>query len=181
MAASLIFLLSGEVVGIYRKERCSTADRELLAVFANWIMTLSLLAGVSFFTRQGSDFARGSMLVWIVLGGSSVAFVRMILRVIIEGLYSRGVAVTKCAIVGVNPLGLQLFENIKRQPGSGLQVVGFFDDRAKQRNLDLVAANDLQVARMADLVEQVKKGEVSTVFLTLPMRAEGRIDGCSSS
>lgn len=175
MAAGLIFILCGEVVGIYRKDRCSTPDRELLKVIVNWLISLSALACVAYFTRQGTDFARGSMLTWIILGGSSIALARMIMRVFVESLHRNGWAVTKCAIVGANPLGLQLLENIKQNPGTGLQLIGFFDDRRQQRNCALVEAQNYTIGRLDELVAKVQAGEVSTIFLTLPMRAESRI------
>ena len=175
MAAGLIFMLCGEIVGIYRKDRCNTPDRELLSVIINWVISLSVLACVAYFTREGTDFARGSMFTWVMLGGSSIALARMIMRVVMESLHSSGWAVTKCAIVGANPLGLQLLENINQNPGSGLQLIGFFDDRRQQRDCELVEAQNYTIGRLDDLVARVQAGEVSTVFLTLPMRAESRI------
>ena len=175
LAACLIFVMSGEVLGIYRKDRCNTPDREMLSVLCNWIISLSVLACVSFFTRQGTDFARGSMLTWIILGGSSISLARMFIRVAMQSLQSHGWAVNKCAIVGVNPLGLQLLDNIKQNTGSGLQLVGFFDDRSQPRNAEQLEAQNYHIGRLDDLIEKVKAGEVSTVFLTLPMRAESRI------
>jgi putative colanic acid biosysnthesis UDP-glucose lipid carrier transferase len=175
LATCLIFVLCGEVLGIYRKDRCNTPSRELTSVLANWVVSLCLLAGVAFFAREGYDFARGGMVAWIILGGSSIALARMILRVVLEGLYNSGWAVKKCAIVGVNSLGLQLLDNIKQNPGSGLQLVGFFDDRAQQRNSELVLEQNYSIGRLDDLIAKAQAGEVSTVFLTLPMRAESRI------
>lgn len=175
LAASLIFLLSGEVLGIYRKERCNTPDREFCGVMTNWVISLSILACVSFFTRQGSDFARGSMLTWIILGGSSICLARMVMRVAIESLQSHGWAVNRCAIVGVNPLGMQLLDNINQNPGTGLQLVGFFDDRGQQRNAELLESRNYHIGRLDELITKVQAGEISTVFLTLPMRAESRI------
>ncbi len=165
MAAGLLFILCGEIVGIYRKDRCNTPDREFVSVIFNWLISLSVLACVAYFTRDAANFARGSMLTWIVLGGSSIALARMIMRVFMESLHSRGWAVTKCAIVGANPLGLQLLDNIKQNPGSGLQLIGFFDDRRQQRNCELVEARNYSIRRLDDLVAKVQAGEVSTVFL----------------
>ena len=175
LATCLIFVLCGEVLGIYRKDRCNTPDRELASVLANWCVSLCLLACVAFFAREGYDYARGGMLAWVILGGSSIALARMILRVLLESLHNSGWAVTKCAIVGVNPLGLQLLDNIKQNPGSGLQLVGFFDDRAQQRNSELVLEQNYSIGRLDELIRKAQAGEVSTIFLTLPMRAEARI------
>ncbi len=175
LAAGLIFVLSGEVLGIYRKDRCNTPARELLSVIVNWVVSLSILACVAFFTRQGTDFARGSMLAWILLGGSNICLARMFIRVAADSLHSNGWAVNKCAIVGVNTLGLQLLENIKSNPGSGLQLVGFFDDRCQQRNSDILESQNYTIRKLDDLVTKVQAGEVNTVFITLPMRAESRI------
>lgn len=176
LVTALLFLLIGETTGIYRSDRSRRPDDELIAVGLTWAITLCLLATIAFFTRQGEYFARSSIFGWILVTVAAVGLARMLIRIVLECLNRHGWAVKRCAIAGVNPLGLQLADNIRDNPGCGLSLVGFYDDRDETR-WDKVStqANPLYLGKLEALVAKAQAGEIDTVFVTLPMRAEGRI------
>ncbi len=173
--ASLTFLMVGEVAGLYRGYRNRKPDSELLTVMLTWLLTILVLACAAFFTRFGDHFARSSILGWIALTGASIGLVRMLIRVVLEGLNRGGWAVKRCAIAGVNPLGMQLFENIVDDSTSGLRLIGFYDDRQHERTSRAIEERSQKLGKLSELVSLAKAGEVDTVFVTLPMRAEARI------
>lgn len=175
LAGAIVFLVLGEISGLYGAQQNQTADREMLSVVVTWGMCLALLAVGSILTRYGEQLARVSIVGWAMLSTCLIGFMRMLLRVLAEVLYSRGWAVRRCAIAGLNPLGKQLAENARNNPACGLRVVGFFDDRSTQRDLDGLDASELQLGRLEELVSRARLGQFDTVFITLPMRAEGRI------
>jgi putative colanic acid biosysnthesis UDP-glucose lipid carrier transferase len=175
LAAALAFLLCGEVIGIYRSDSSQSPNQEVLAILGTWTVSLLLLSGLAFFTRTGAEFARSSTIGWIVLGTASIALMRMLLRIITSSLMHAGWATRRCAIVGLNPLGLQLQENLDNDPGSGLQLIGFFDDRHQQRDAQIAVDKSIAMGSLNELVSKAKAGQVETVFVTLPMRAENRI------
>ena len=173
--ASFTFMLAGDATGIYRGVRSRKPDGELMSVVATWLFTVLVLACAAFFTRFGDHFARSSILGWIFLASATIGLMRMLLRILFESLTRGGWAVKRCAIAGVNPLGMQLFENIVQDPASGLRLIGFFDDRQHDRTNQLLEQRLQSQGRLNELVEKAKAGEVDTVFVTLPMRAEARI------
>lgn len=175
MAASLLFLLCGEVFGIYRSERVSSPDQEIVGVLATWTASLLMLFGVAFFTRTSGDFARSSTLGWIVLAAASIALVRMLIRIVAAVLIRNGWGARRCAIVGLNQLGLSLQANIMDDLSCGLNLIGFFDDRSEQRSLQIAEQRNARLGKLDELIQLAKAGEVDTIFVTLPMRAESRI------
>lgn len=174
-ASVVLFSLISEATAVYRGSNSRSANSDLCAVLGTWLLTVLFLAAFSFFTRQGEHFARSSILTWIVLTGASLGLVRMILRIIQETLFASGWTTRKCAIAGLNPLGIQLLQNAKRNPACGLQVIGFFDDRSKDRWLSIAQSESEYLGKLDELVTRAKSGEIDTVFVTLPMRAEARI------
>ncbi len=90
-------------------------------------------------------------------------------------LRSWGYNARNFAIVGINELSFQLAENIEASPQMGLRLVGFFDDRPRERTPDIPAALGRQVGTIQDLVEQARRGAVDRIYITFPMRAEARI------
>lgn len=171
--AIVCYWVIGDFLGLYRSGQTRNANSDFSLIVASWILTVLLLGALAFFTKQSDAFARSSILGWILLTGSMLGLQRMLMRILREVLFSSGVGQRRCAIAGLNPLGMQLFRNSQNYPQLGLQVVGFFDDRDASR---LPADNEYQVlGNLELLVERAKKGEVDTVFVTMPMRAEARI------
>ncbi len=175
LAAGLFFILCGEVIGIYRSESNQSPDEEVMRVVGTWAASLLLLSALGFITKTSGEFSRSSIIGWIVLGASAIALNRMLMRIVVWHLMRKGWGTRRCAIVGLNPLGLQLQDNIDQDPGSGLRLIGFFDDRHQQRDAHVAAARFVPTSSLNDLVERAKSGDVETVFVTLPMRAESRI------
>jgi putative colanic acid biosynthesis UDP-glucose lipid carrier transferase len=174
IAVSVYFIVT-EIICVYQGEASQSANFELGSILIAWLLTVLLLAALAFFTRHGDDFARSSMLSWIVVTGATLGLSRMLFRIGVEALVAGGVGQRRCAIAGLNALGLQLLHNAQSNPGCGLQMLGFYDDRSKERWLAELDAESQFLGRLEELVERAKAGEIDTVFVTLPMRAESRI------
>ncbi len=173
--SACLYLLVSEVCALYRTEQSRSANTDLALVLSSWGGTVLLLCVVAFFTRHGEYFARSSMLSWIVLTGAALGLSHMLARFALETLVARGVGQRRCAIAGLNALGIQLLGNARSNPACGLKMVGFYDDRSKDRWLSQIDEARDYLGRLEQLVASAKAGEIDTVFVTLPMRAENRI------
>ena len=173
--AVVIFLFVGEICGLYRSDQSRTANQDLALVLGTWLTTVLLLSLLAFFTRYGIHFARSSILGWIFLTGAALGLQRMLLRIASMSLMAAGWARKRCAIAGLNSLGIQLLHNAQRSPECGLDIVGFYDDRSKDRWMTVAKSESDYLGRLDALVAKAKSGEIDTVFVTLPMRAEARI------
>ncbi|MCR9296594.1 MAG: undecaprenyl-phosphate glucose phosphotransferase [bacterium] len=173
--AVLVYFLVTEVTNVYRVEKTRSANVDLALVLSSWLITVLVLAVLAFFSRQGIHFARSSILGWIVLTGAALGFMRMLVHIGMSIGNAAGWTRHKCAIAGLNPLGIQLLQNAKKHPECGLQMVGFFDDRSKDRWLTVAESESQYLGNLDALVELARSGGVETVFITLPMRAEARI------
>ncbi|HBE67324.1 MAG TPA: undecaprenyl-phosphate glucose phosphotransferase [Planctomycetaceae bacterium] len=174
VVAVLVYLFVCEASNVVRTRVSATASSDLVQVLMCWTLTLLVIAMLAFFSRLGLNFARSSVFGWIILGGSGLGLTRMLFRIAAEFLVKNGIAGRKCAIAGVNSLGLQLRDNAEANLSCGLQITGFFDDRQADRwNVDL--PEEQYHGKLEQLVIRAKRGEIDTVFVTLPMRAEARI------
>ncbi len=173
--AVVIYFLVGEALSVYRSSGSRSANMDLGLVLSSWLITVLCLALLAFFSRQGIYFARSSILGWIVFTGAALGFMRMLIRIGTETLVSAGWSTRRCAIAGLNPLGIQLLHSARKNPEHGLKMIGFFDDRSKDRWISVAQAESQHLGKLDELVQLAKRGEVDTVFVTLPMRAEARI------
>jgi putative colanic acid biosynthesis UDP-glucose lipid carrier transferase len=76
-------------------------------------------------------------------------------------------------IVGANPLGCELFNKIGRDAYLGINVKGFFDDRAQERLPP--AIHDMLIGPMDGVAHYVRKHNVDLVYISMPMLAQPRI------
>ncbi len=173
--AVCLFFVVTELVSVYQGEQLRSANSDLVMILGSWLITVLLLSMLVFFSRHGDYFARSSMLSWIILTGAMLGLSRMLFRIAVEALVAGGVGQRRCAIAGLNGLGIQLLNNAKNNPGCGLNMVGFYDDRSKDRWLAKLDSEDSFLGKLDELVARAKAGEIDTVFVTLPMRAENRI------
>jgi|688.fasta_scaffold10686_16 putative colanic acid biosynthesis UDP-glucose lipid carrier transferase len=173
--ACLFFLFFAELTSIYRVERAAKPDRDLAIVALNWICTLALLLVCAFLLKMGANFSRVSFVVWALLGLSVLAWARMCLRAVLETCVRNPHRQRRFAIAGMNPLGVQLAQRIQNNPLQGLSFVGFFDDRIEGRRCAISDGMPGYQGKLIELIERAKEGEIATVFITLPMRAENRI------
>ncbi len=169
--AALLYLVIAESLGIYRSDHARTANTDLSLVVGAWLGTVLGLSLLAFFFRQSEHFARSSMLGWIMLTGSTLGLQHMLVRIVLQIMLARGVGTRRCAV----ELGLQLFDAAETSPEFGFKMLGFFDDRTAERWKVHPPSTCPYLGNLRDLERRVRDGEIDTVFVTLPMRAEARI------
>lgn len=169
-----VFLFVSQWSGLNRRNAAESADRETARVATTWVTTIALLAVGAWSLGYRTSSATGAMMVWAVLTPSVIGCLRMMIRVIENERLRYEVAVRRVAIAGFNPLGRQTAANISSNPSLGLQVVGAYDDRAESRLGQPDEDFELR-GNLKDLIAAARRGEVDTVLITLPMRAEDRI------
>lgn len=175
LIACMLFFLVGELFGIYRPGRGRSADHEVGLATVAWTTSFVCLLLVGVFTRTADSFARSSTITWYFVGGLFVLCSHMCVRSLIESLGRRGYGLRKTAIVGSNRLGLEIARNAKASTDSGLMIVGFFDDRGDGRRDGQVENMPPFLGDSNKLMQLIATGEIDTVLITLPMRAEKRI------
>ena len=178
LVTCLVFLLISQITGLSRRFEAGSIDNELKSVIATWAGTVMVLALLAFITRYGEVFARSVMAIWIIVAPSMIAMSRMCLRIIQGVLLRRGVGVRRVAIAGLNGLGRQTAANIVADESLGFRFAGFFDDRNEERDkpsTDTPEVDTTLKGKLADLVQQARDGQIDTILITLPMRAEERI------
>lgn len=182
-AAVLVLHVAAEVTGLYRSWRGDRLRREVTCIFITWAYVIATLLGLGLVTHYNVRFAYETKVAWILGAPLAMAVVRVALRTAQRVLRRHGLNTRRVAVCGANRLGVQLARNLQSSPSYGLNVVGFYDDRLpgaadagqQQRTARLPADLDTQRGTLEDLVAAARRGELDTVYITFPMRAEGRI------
>jgi putative colanic acid biosynthesis UDP-glucose lipid carrier transferase len=197
-AAIIVYYLLAELGNMYRNWRGVSAHREAVGTLMCWGCTLAVLlvaeaATGRFGARPGAAstgwltlglasgraaaFSQVSIVTWFAVTPVLMLAVRIATRGVQCALLRWGYNTRWFAIVGVNELAFQLARNIEASPEMGLRLAGFFDDRPEERNPEIPASLGQCLGTLEELVEQARQGRIDRVYITFPMRAEGRIRG----
>jgi putative colanic acid biosynthesis UDP-glucose lipid carrier transferase len=176
-AAIVLFYLLAEVSGLYRSWRGISTEQEVICAVLTWGMILPPLLTLGFATNYHHHFSRPPVLAWFVAAPALIVAGRLLIRGTQRWLRVRGRNTRRYAMVGVNELSLHLARHIESSTEIGLKLVGFFDDRPRGRIPAIPAELGQKVGDLAELVEQTRRGEIEIIYITFPMRAEGRIKG----
>lgn len=170
-----IFNLAAEFVGLYRNWRGIQFEREASCGLIAWVITLVLLAGLGHLSIYSTELSATSLVLWLSITLILSLSGRIMYRWFFSWTQAKGIRTRKYAVVGINELGIHLVRNINAAPDLGLQFLGYYDDRPKERTADLPEDLSVNLGKIDSLVESAKSGDVQVIFISLPMRAEERI------
>ncbi|HEX9012706.1 MAG TPA: sugar transferase [Anaerolineaceae bacterium] len=122
-----LWLVIFAITGLYNHLVIIGGAREDSQVFTSSSIVLFLILASEFFI-PGWTIARGWLLAaWVGSVGLTIAG-RFVMRRLVRQLRRNGLFLSPALIVGANPEGTVLADQMSREQYSGLQIVGFVDD-----------------------------------------------------
>ncbi|MFN6128543.1 MAG: undecaprenyl-phosphate glucose phosphotransferase [Planctomycetota bacterium] len=177
LLGSILMCVIGECAGIYRPSRGRSADIEVVLIAGSWGVSLAGVYLASFFLPIHLPWGWLGILATCLVTALLLLHCHVCIRSVVELANANGYMTQRTAIVGFNRLGIEIANNAKRAGDCGMRVIGFFDDRAGER---LEAISDSPAPFLGsnqDLLQAIGRGEIDTVLIAFPMRAEKRITG----
>src|SRR3546814_14439099 len=107
-------------------------------------------------------------------GLAAVLFTRTAVTALSRRLKRQGLFNQRAAICGAGPQGAKLGRYIAGHDGLIISVIGYYDERSGERaptEIDGIAVR----GRTADLIQDIRAGQVDQVIVALPLSAEGRL------
>lgn len=139
----------------------------------NWLWIAGLLLFLGFVTDYIYKLSVSVLGNWLWLAPAAQAGAHVLIRVAAPRLVKLQGPPRTAVIVGMNEQGFALAEQITDAAYSGIELLGFFDDRSAERR----GGKELYrlAGRIDDLPGFVKKHRVQFIYLSLPMAARPRI------
>jgi putative colanic acid biosysnthesis UDP-glucose lipid carrier transferase len=144
-----------------------------LSLIMRWAMLLAILFAIGYATKTSTEFPRRVVLSWAVITPIPLIFVSIIYNEIVRRFMFDPRNLRSAVFAGYNEVSLALTDRIRRDPGLGIQVTGFFDDRSGER-LGLPAGSAL-LGGLSDLAAHVNAVNIDLIFIALPMRQVQRV------
>jgi len=151
----------------------SPPDRVLVNVLLAWGWTAGLLLSLGFATEHIHDFSTEVIVHWLWFAPATQLVAHWTLRLAAPHLVRLQGPPLRAVVVGMNEQGCSLADRINSAPYSGIELVGFFDDRTPDRQHG--ADRHRMLGRIEDIASFVKRNRVQLIYLSLPMASQPRI------
>ena len=138
-----------------------------------WLVLLALLFAIGYATKTSTDYSRRVVLTWAMVTPIPLIFVSLAFNEFVRRFMLAPSNAREAVVAGYNDVSLALVERIRTDPGLGIRVTGFFDDRSPER-LGLPAGKEL-LGGLSDLAAHVNSQNVDLIFIALPMRQVQRV------
>jgi len=168
---ALLILFSAQN-DLYRSWRLFRLHRELIQLFTVWTYIVVGLLLIAFMTKSTDDYSRLAISTWFLLAPVLMGLFRFTLRKVLYSLRKKGWNTRATAIVGANDQGVKFAKNLENAQWMGMKFVGFYDDRELDR-IDNFGIDEIK-GNLDQLIEQARQGEIDTIYITMPLKAETR-------
>lgn len=172
MVTPLLFIVLGEINGLYASRRGASLLAESARVGYAWFWVLLVLLFLAYATKTSEVFSRRVMLSWFVLAPIAVVGWRMLVRLSLREARKMGRNTRRVAIAGAGEIGRWLAANIDDSPYMGMQVVGYYDDGIPVGSRPDDDRGFQICGDLDELVEAAQRGEFDGVYITLSIRHE---------
>jgi putative colanic acid biosynthesis UDP-glucose lipid carrier transferase len=176
VTAIITFQVVAEAHGLYRSWQGIPLRREVMTTLVAWVFSIPVLLFLAFVTKTSEGYSRSIALVWFLGASVTLAVWRMAMHALMVEFRKRGGNSRSVAIAGATEIALSLAKTISEEAYSGMKVVGFYDDRNSDRRIAVPESYGGVVGDLNQLVSDAREGKVDIVYISLPLRAESRIN-----
>jgi len=156
------------VARAYRFEVLTQAGESLKRMTVAWSSVAMALVAISFFTKSSEDYSRTWSVLWFATAWTSLAVIRVTLYLKSQTWIKEGRLTRSVAIVGDGPVVHRLLDHLRLQSGSGVRIVGVFNETGRDGGRTAVRSLDT-------LLELARRQPVDTIIIALPPAEETRI------
>lgn len=178
----VLFNFFAESQDVYRSWRGTYLREEISTVLFAWVAAVFVLIIIDFLVVEQQTYANVFIAMWIIVTPIELIAWHATVRTILGLLRSKGFNTRRVAIVGATKLGVRLEQTFNDMEWSGFRFLGFYDDRSDLTVGRRQNSNNISVMGDLDkLVLDCKSGHIDTVYITLALSAEKRIQSITEA
>jgi putative colanic acid biosynthesis UDP-glucose lipid carrier transferase len=151
-------------------------DSPFTVAIKSVVTSLTVLAGLALLGVAAGWLeraTRGQLLPWFAALPAALFIVHFVSRLLLPRLFSLSNAQATVVVCGVNDIGVALAAQFMVNPYHGVEFLGFFDDRPRDRMPKI--GNEQLLGTFRELGDYVRKHHVDRIYLALPMATQPRI------
>jgi len=172
----MLFSIFAENQEIYHGWRGAPMFDEAVRILMSWLATFVLVVSGLYISQSTFEYSKPVIELWLPLAPLAIILLHTTRRAILSFVRSHGLNTRSYAILGANSLGQRLKIALSEMPWLGYRFVGFYDDRIERQEARIELRAQPIVGNFKDLLSQAQSGEIDHIYITLPLRAEKRIN-----
>lgn len=139
----------------------------------DWLPIAGMLLIFGYASGYIYPFSERAIITWTVLVPIVLTAAQIALKVTLPRILQANGRCHRAVIVGCNDVGKRLRESFSANPHEGLEFVGYFDDRTRER-LEHIEESTL-LGNLDNLPQFVSSHQIEHIYLALPMASQPRI------
>lgn len=159
---------------LYRSWRGWRFYIEFLYILKAWATVVGILLFYFFIFKISHAYSRVVFMIWSTTTPFLLFAIHIAARKMLSKIRSKGRNVRRAVIAGAGDLGIKLVKEVESMPWAGIEVLGFFDDKIDEGNLNQVMGKPI-LGNIAGIQAYLSKNDIDYVYIALPMRAEKKI------
>jgi putative colanic acid biosynthesis UDP-glucose lipid carrier transferase len=144
-----------------------------LGVVLRWMAMLAALLAIGYLTKFSGHYSRRAMLTWAALGPVLITAATLVLHELNRRYCLHPGNARKTVLAGCTVSSIALAGRLGGCPEFGMAVLGFFDDRERERLK--IDAEIRMLGKLKDLAPYVRAHNIEVIFLALPVRQVARV------
>lgn len=151
----------------------SSLLRMVAKILVSWVLLAGLVLVFMWASRFLAYYDSSVLLIWFAVTPVMLVGGHLLFRLALPFLKLLEGPPERVVVAGANPQGLEIARRLRASPYRNVNLLGFFDDRARGR---LDEQEDFHLlGEIMDLPEYAKRHQVNTIYLSLPMASQPRI------
>ena len=174
LVACIAYLFSAEMLWLYRSWRAGSTKEILFVATVSCALMVVMVTGWMFMFKTTGDFSRVTLSLWFGFTWASLCLWRLVFRQFLFYVRKNGFNSRAVGVIGANETAAELCKEISNTPETGYHVTGIYDDRGEDRIS--VPSHLSYNGKIQQAINDVNEGKIDTIFITLPMTANRRIE-----
>ncbi len=170
----VLCFISFQSFQLYRSWRGWKYFLEFLVILKAWAAVIGILLFYFFIFKISDGYSRVVFFVWSLTTPFLLFLIHITARKALRKIRANGKNVRRAVVVGAGELGVNLLKEVEEMPWSGIEVLGFFDDKIDEETVREVQGKPL-LGNISAINGYLEQHEIDYVYIALPMRAEKKI------
>jgi putative colanic acid biosynthesis UDP-glucose lipid carrier transferase len=162
-------------LSLYRTWRGGSIYEEVKFVTLGWLFTTFLLATFALMTKTGAVYSRLWVGVWFISGWFTLISLRVLLRLLLRWVRSKGLNRRQIVIVGAGDFGTEVAERINAAGWTGLDIVGFFSKKNGDSGSEHSASSVPILGNLGSLPEFVNNHSIDAIWIAMSLKEEDTV------
>jgi putative colanic acid biosysnthesis UDP-glucose lipid carrier transferase len=144
-----------------------------MGVVMRWMVLLAALLAIGYATKFSEHYSRRAVFTWALLAPAAIVVTTLALQEVMRRFLRDPSNARKTVLAGCTESSLTLAKRLRNSSGLGMLVAGFFDDRGRER---LKLDDDVRLlGKLNDLAAYVRAHKIDVIFIALPVRQVARV------